>query len=101
MTRFATSVLDQMKHIWKPYMFGALGAVALALVVAAAGGLFLPAETPRSEPIGIETVLPTLKLVIAVLVLLLSISVLLRRFRTQRSLRSMIEMLKDYRRQHD
>jgi len=51
MTRFATSVLDQMKRIWKPYVFGALGAVALALVVAAAGGLFVSAEAPKSGPI--------------------------------------------------
>jgi len=51
MTRFATSVLDQMKRIWKPYMFGVLGAVALALVVAAAGGFFISAETQKSEPI--------------------------------------------------
>jgi hypothetical protein len=32
-------MFEQLKQIWRPYLYGMLGAVTLALIVAAVGGL--------------------------------------------------------------
>jgi len=34
-------MFEQLKQIWRPYLYGMLGAVTLALIVAAVGGLFV------------------------------------------------------------
>ena len=34
-------MFEQLKQIWSPHLYGMLGAVALALIVAAVGGLFV------------------------------------------------------------
>ena len=63
MTRFAISVLSQMRVIWKPYMYGLMGAVALVLCVGAVGGLgqAIKANAPAldipSVPVSIELAL--------------------------------------------
>ena len=52
------SVLEHVKHIWKPYLYGMLGAVALALIVAALGGFLRHALIEPSTRPSFTVVLP-------------------------------------------
>lgn len=46
-------MVEQLRHIWKPYLYGMLAAVMLALVVAAVGGVFVhtPVEPASLAPL--------------------------------------------------
>ena len=46
--RYALSMFEQLKQIWRPYLYGMLGAVTLALIVAAVGGLFVGTMVEQS-----------------------------------------------------
>jgi hypothetical protein len=57
--RFALSMFEQLKQIWRPYLYGMLGAVTLAFIVAAVGGLFVDAmvgQPARSSEYVVATI---------------------------------------------
>jgi len=49
--RSGATVVGQVRHMWKVYMWGLLGAMAFALCVAAIGGLFGQVEVREPSPI--------------------------------------------------
>ena len=67
--RLALSMLEQLKQIWRPYLYGMLGAMALALIVAAVGGLFVGTmvEQPARSS---EYVVATITVIVGVAFLL-------------------------------
>jgi L-lactate permease len=88
-------MVEQLRHIWKPYLYGMLAAVMLALVVAVVGGLFVhaPVEPASLAPL-IDIEFARLLTALATIV---ACAVVLLRFNVISTLLNMLQHLVRYR----